>query len=52
MGYAGQHIATQLTLHQSQDHGSDISMRDIKRIDLNLLAVLDAQDFDDPNWRA
>jgi DNA-binding transcriptional LysR family regulator len=29
-------------LHQSQDYGSDIAMPNIKKIDLNLLAVLDA----------
>lgn len=36
------HIAARLTLLQSQYYGSDIVMPNIKKIDLNLLVVLDA----------
>jgi DNA-binding transcriptional LysR family regulator len=35
-------IAIRLTLIQLQDYGSDIAMTNIKKVDLNLLAVLDA----------
>ena len=38
----GDHIAAGLTLLQSQYYGSDIAMPNIKKIDLNLLVVLDA----------
>jgi hypothetical protein len=36
------HIAADLTLLQSQYYGSDIAVLDIKKVDLNLLLVLDA----------
>src|SRR5262245_29214395 len=35
-------MATRLPLIQLQDYGSDIAMTNIKKVDLNLLAVLDA----------
>ena len=38
----GDHIAASLTLLKSQNHGSDIAVYNIKKIDLNLLVVLDA----------
>jgi DNA-binding transcriptional LysR family regulator len=38
----GDHIAAGLTLIKSSDYGSDIAMHDIKKVDLNLLVVLDA----------
>ena len=38
----GDHITVRLILLQSQYYGSDIAMHNIKKIDLNLLVVLDA----------
>jgi hypothetical protein len=39
---AGNNIAVDVILHQSQYYGSDIAMNNIKTVDLNLLIVLDA----------
>ena len=38
----GDHITVRLILLQSQYYGSDIAMHNIKKIELNLLVVLDA----------
>ena len=38
----GDHIAADLTLLKSQDYGSDIAVNNIRKVDLNLLVVLDA----------
>jgi DNA-binding transcriptional LysR family regulator len=42
LGCGGDHLAVGMILHQSSYYGSDIAMYDIRKIDLNLLVVLDA----------
>src|SRR5262245_21463454 len=41
-GYVADHIAGDLILLKSQYYASDIGMYDIRKVDLNLLVVLDA----------
>jgi DNA-binding transcriptional LysR family regulator len=42
VGCVGDHLADDLTLLKSRYYGSDITMNNIRKIDLNLLLVLDA----------